>query len=208
MEATRASADERARVWLDEALEKADSPRAFHVAWASAGRKLGRTRVASTDALPLPGWTTAQAGRAALLLTHVGTLEPDAQLALVEDLYYRGEQREREALLKTLHWLPDAGRFTPIGVEACRMHVQTVFDAIACDNPFPAAHFPNASFNQMVLKAIFTETPTRRIVGLADRVTAELVRMVESYASERRAAGRPVPDDCAEIARLLEEKLS
>jgi hypothetical protein len=73
--------------------------------------------------------------------------------------------------------------------------VETVFRAIACDNPYPAAHFPEASFNQMVLKAVFVGAPVSRIVGLSRRATPELRRMAEDYASERRAAGRAVPED-------------
>jgi len=41
--------------------------------------------------------------------------------------------------------------------------------------------------------------PLARMIGLAERTTHELVRMVEAYASERRAAGRPVPGDVALI---------
>ena len=73
---------------------------------------------------------------------------------------------------------------------------------MACENTFPARHFQDLNFNQMVLKAIFTETACRRIVGLATRTTGELARMVEGYASERRAAGRSVPDDCGQIVEL------
>ena len=37
--------------------------------------------------------------------------------------------------------------------------------------------------------------PLRLVPGLADRTDDELVRMVADHADERRAAGRPVPDD-------------
>jgi hypothetical protein len=47
----------------------------------------------------------------------------------------------------------------------------------------------------MVLKAIFIEVPVSRIEGLDRRNGAELRRMARDYASERRAAGRPVPSD-------------
>ena len=50
--------------------------------------------------------------------------------------------------------------------------MEDVFRAIACDNPFPARHFAPASFNQMVLKAIFNGIPVSGIVG-------ELVRIVD-----------------------------
>jgi hypothetical protein len=37
--------------------------------------------------------------------------------------------------------------------------------------------------------------PVSRILGLERRKTPELRRMAADYASERRAAGRPVPAD-------------
>jgi hypothetical protein len=76
-----------------------------------------------------------------------------------------------------------------------------VFEAVACENPFPAAHFPELGMNQMVMKAIFIEVPVARIEGLSGRLGPELRRMLEGYESERLAAGRPVP---ADVSTLLE----
>jgi hypothetical protein len=53
----------------------------------------------------------------------------------------------------------------------------------------------------MVLKAIFIEVPVSRIEGLAQRRGPELERMARDYASERRAAGRPVPSDIDLVLR-------
>ena len=106
-----------------------------------------------------------------------------------------GEPVEREALLHTLSLLPEPDRFLSTAVEACRSNVQTVFEAIACENPYPVRHFPELSFNQMVMKAIFIGIPLPRIVGLLTRVAPTLVRMSNDYAQERMAAGRPVPAD-------------
>jgi hypothetical protein len=47
----------------------------------------------------------------------------------------------------------------------------------------------------MVLKALFVGVPLARVHGLADRKTAELARAVNAFASERRAAGRAIPED-------------
>lgn len=68
--------------------------------------------------------------------------------------------------------------------------------------PHPSRHFPDLNFNQMVLKAVFTGVPVSRIVGLAARASSDLARMAEAYASERRAAGRPVPSDVGHIRDL------
>ena len=70
-----------------------------------------------------------------------------------------------------------------------------MFEALACENPYPAAHFPERNFNQMVLKALFNSIELSRIDGLSGRRNAELSRMARDYAAERRAAGRAVPAD-------------
>jgi hypothetical protein len=70
-----------------------------------------------------------------------------------------------------------------------------VLEALVCENPFPARFMPDLAFNQLIMKAIFNGLSLRRVLGLAERNNAELRRMVEGYASERRAAGRPVPED-------------
>jgi hypothetical protein len=53
------------------------------------------------------------------------------------------------------------------------------------------------AFHHLVPKFLFCEVPISRVVDLSRRVTPELRRMVEAYAAERRAAGRPVPADAA-----------
>jgi hypothetical protein len=98
-------------------------------------------------------------------------------------------------VLRCLALLPAPDRFVPLAVEACRSSIQPLFEAVACENPYPAAYFPEASFNQMVLKALFIGVALPRIRGLKGRVTGELRRMAADYASERRAAARPVPPD-------------
>ncbi|MBI3634605.1 MAG: EboA domain-containing protein [Candidatus Rokubacteria bacterium] len=178
----------------------------FAAAFAAAARRLGKatlTTTADEDAAlarlgitwPLGGWGLDELGRVALLLSAVARLD-DARLeGLVEDCYSHGDVRERQATLRALPLLPAPERFLPIAVDACRSHMQPVFEAIACENPYPATCFPDLNFNQMVLKALFTGVALARIVGLSDRVTPELTRMADDYASERRAAGRTVPAD-------------
>ena len=80
-----------------------------------------------------------------------------------------------------------------------RSNAVDLHEAIACDNPYPAAHLPDAPFNQLVLKAIFNGLSPRRIVGLERRRNRELARMVEAWVSERRLAGRAVPADVAVV---------
>lgn len=195
--------------WLKQQL--AFDKSRFPVAFSAAGRKLGRGPIAPADAERLAQagvpWSSAstadECGRAALVLAAVDALDPGDHVVLVRDLFRRGDVAERQAVLRVLAALPQPARFVDIGIDACRSNMTSVFEAIACDNAYPAAHFPDSALNQMVVKALFTGAPVGRIVGLSGRVTDELVRMVDALASERRAAGRAIPDDIRLISRSV-----
>jgi hypothetical protein len=200
--AQRASAS--AYDWLLARHDELDSDN-FAAVYAGAGRRLGPVpvvlsaaelaRLALASVLAPVGWPLSAVARATLLSALCRKLEPDAQLRLVAGQFKTGDNAERAALLKSLPLLPAPQRFVEIAIDACRSSVQSIFEAIACENPYPARFFPELSFNQLVLKAFFSEIAVQRIVGLHERRSAELVRMAHAYASERRAAGRSVPPD-------------
>lgn len=209
--------EQPAREWLartSAAIGAAPDHGAFLEAFTAAARRLGRARLAPTEeetarlagagvSWPIGTWGADELGRVALLVTAAAHW-PEAELeALVEACYRQADGAEREAMLRALPLLSAPERFLGIAVDACRSHIQPLFDAIACENPYPALHFPELNFNQLVLKALFTGVPLQRILGLEGRVTPELRRMAAGYASERRAAGRSVPPD---IGRLTGER--
>jgi len=187
----------------------------FARAFATAGRELGTASIALTAderaELAREGVTWAAEQRSAdelariAMLVEAGRRLPPARLeGVVQDCYRQGEIRERVAVLRALPFLPPHDRFLALAIEACRSSVQPVFEAIAAENPFPADRFLEPSFNQMVLKAVFTGMPLDRIIGLDARRTPELARMADAYASERRAAGRPIPADLVRL-RIAKE---
>ena len=120
---------------------------------------------------------------------------------LVADVYRGGDSDERRAVLRALPLLAVPERFAALAADACRTSVLPIFEAIACENPFPARHLSALHFNQMVLKALFLDVSLARVLGLDGRRTPELTRMARDYAQERRAAGRAVS---AELAALAE----
>jgi hypothetical protein len=179
----------------------------FLIAWSGCGRRLGRSTLAiapaEADALlaggaPFvpQGWGTDEAGRGLLLLAAVdGSRRPDQIADAVAELFAKGEMREQQALLRVLAHLPEPDLYASLAADAVRTNVLPVLEALALDNPFPARHMPDPAFNQMIMKVIFNDLPLRRVQALPERNRAELRRMVSAYASERRAAGRPVPAD-------------
>ena len=174
---------EAARAWL-EAVALEDKV-GLLAAFSGAARRVGKAPIAVGERGP---WGADEVARAALLLRAYPRIVPD-------ELWAHGDNRERQAVLKVLPLLPDPARFAALAIEACRANVLTVFEAIACENPYPAQHFPELHFNQMVLKAAFNGVRLARIVGLRDRRNPELSRMGSDFAAERRAANRSVPDD-------------
>ena len=177
------------------------------VAYATASQHVGRDSLAldaaAIDELrrTVPGvgfdrWTRDDAARALLLIDRRNSGRTgDAFVADALECFEQGDAREQQSWLRAIALWPEAKAFLPSAIEACRTNIIPVFEALACENPYPAAHFPDRNFNQLVLKAMFNSIELSRIAGLAERRNAELSRMARDYAAERTAAGRSVPAD-------------
>ena len=190
----RARLDSTASTWLDQAIATSGVD-ALAGAYTSAGRHVGRHPLAPSQDerreagdLQLDRWTTEDAARAVLLLAR-------ADAAVTIACYERGDSSEQQSWLKSIAVLPEPERLLPVVIDACRTNILPLFEAVACENPYPARYFPDRNFNQMVLKALFNRVALSRIVGLTGRLNADLTRMAADYAAERRAAGRDVPSD-------------
>jgi hypothetical protein len=198
---------EAAAGWFEQALHevraRGEATDAFLILWSSAGRRLGQatlddpTEEEQELAFFPAGWPADEYGRVLLLQAVLDARLPEVHAALVHELFVTGDLRERHAVLRALPFLPEPERFVATGVEAVRNNALTVLEAIACENPYPARHFSEEAFNQMILKCLFNEISLARVEGLEARVTPELRRMVAGTVSERRAAGRSVPADAA-----------
>lgn len=178
----------------------------FRALFASVPRRLGKAATLTLDSPPelvaaRPHCTLTDYVRLWLLTQALPQLAPTAQADWLLQLFEAGELGEQVSILRVLPLLPDPARFLETGVQACRTNARDVFEAIVCDNPFLAEHFPPLNFNQAIMKAIFMEVPISRVSELARRITPELSRMAKGYASERRAAGRPVPNDAEFLAQ-------
>ncbi|MEJ7728038.1 MAG: EboA domain-containing protein [Polyangiaceae bacterium] len=199
----RSHLDADSCAWLDKALASiAEQPfaeaRALN-AFALASRKLRGAAGLAAASLPEALRSLPETGAGALarmvLLTAAVEASGAAAPALVAELFRQGDSDEKCAVLHALPLLDEPARFVDVAVNACRSSVQPVFEAVACDTPYAAQRFGDAAFAQMVLKALFVGIPLERVQGLRERTNPELSRMAHGYASERRAAGRTVPED-------------
>jgi hypothetical protein len=205
----RECTDAAAARWLDDATPRAatGSRDELLALYTAASRKLGTAPLGLADdapfgdawsGVPLDRWTLEDAGRTLLLLArHDAAASPDAGAADAVACYEQGDAREQQSWLRGVALLPEPARHLPLVIDACRTNILPVFEAVACENPYPARYFPERNFNQVVLKALFNGVALARIAGLAARANPELARMATDYAAERRAAGRSIPADIA-----------
>jgi len=198
---------------LARRLEDAPPPRvvdhdAFLAGFSAAARRFGDALLCldpeESDRLTRSGVDWPIASKLCEMWRVVALVElPDgADLEpLVRECYRTGDTGERRAVLRALPLLREPERFVALAVDACRTSVLPIFEAACCENPYPARHFPELHWNQMILKAVFLGVPLNRVIGLPGRLGPEIERMANDYASERRAAGRDVPEDLKLLVR-------
>lgn len=185
--------------WMAQTAERLATltPVTLRVAYARVPRQLGPAANPVESREPTRHWSLVDWARAWLVVRALERFPASEWTRVLEQLFEGGELGEQVSLLRAVGALPEPSRFVELAVSACRTNATAVFEAIACQNPYPALYFPEPSFNQMVMKAVFMDLPLARIVGLARRNNPELARMARDFAAERRAAGRPVPADLA-----------
>ncbi|MCD6024194.1 MAG: hypothetical protein K0Q91_1110 [Fibrobacteria bacterium] len=189
-------------------LEAGAPDNVLHLAFGQAPRRAGEKRGAPLNASPaeqaearavhsgwdLHDWTVDQAMRAALLLSLPSdkkSASPDSMRAILA-LHQTADLGEHVALARALFLLPGAADAQHVAREAARSNMGDVFRAISQRNPYPAAHFDETAWNQMVAKCVFTDVPLRTVLGLDARANEALARMLLDLAQERKAAGRPL----------------
>jgi hypothetical protein len=138
-------------------------------------------------------WSADEAARVLILgASHGG--DDQAFAARVDRLCTTAEVTEHIAYLKGFAIFPAPTLLYGRAREGVRSAITPIFAAIACHNPYPFDHFDEDAWNQMVVKAVFNGVPIETIVGLRERRNGDVVQMMRDLVSERRAAGRPLPD--------------
>lgn len=193
-------------VWLRaqcDALAAGAPERALHLAFGQALRRAGREPLRATPSesaaaaslhpgFDLADWTTGDAARAALLLSRPSV--PESTRAVLS-LFQTADLGEHVALVRALFLQPDAAALLHIAREAIRSNMGDVFSAISQRNPYPAEHFDDIAWNQMIVKCLFVELPLRGVHGIDARANADLARMLAELARERWAAGRAISSE-------------
>jgi len=187
-----AAAIRAAHPWTIHAVEqvRADATRAARL-FAAAGREVGREPLSAEPFAP----TADDAARSAIVAALADT---GADPAVAVALYRRGDDAERRGVLRGLDAIAAP---TPAWSQA---GLELVVDALRANDTrlvaaalgrFAADYLDDHAWRHGVLKCVFLGIPLSVVVALDTRADEELAAMAERFAAERRAAGRPVPDD-------------
>jgi hypothetical protein len=136
-------------------------------------------------------WSLAQTARSYLLLAYA-----QHQLNFFKDtidkLLSAADIQELITIYQALPLFPEPEKFLLAATNGIRSNMQSVFDAIALNNPYPENYFPELAWNQLILKTLFVESPIQQVIGLKRRVNPALARALINTAKERFAANRMI----------------
>jgi hypothetical protein len=204
--------------WLAEtAVLSHHSTRQFNTAFVSIPRKTGRAVIhfttqqaeALAEARPhftIDNWTVDRLCRAWILL-QVDAAKEDEYFHSIENLFLSAEMNELVALYSSLPLLQYPKLWRNRCTEGIRTNIGTALEAIICNNPYPSEQLTEAAWNQLVMKAFFTDKPIHQVVGLDERGNKDLAIMLSDYANERWAASRTVnPQLWRCVSKFIDEK--
>jgi len=189
--------------WILEQEDAIKSrPNEIEVSFVAVNRRVGKKLVhlsssqeAQVDRLmpgfKISGWDRHRLVRLGLLLS-IKNQTCTEYVSLVEQLFRHADVNELIALYSSLSVLEYPNEWVFRCTEGIRSNMGSVLDAIMYDNPYPASYLNESAWNQLVLKAFFTDKDLGRIVGLYERLNDALIASLLGYAQERMAAGRTV----------------
>ncbi len=190
--------------WLSAEVEKLRQPPRsdFGAAFVLMPRKTGKGQVNLAPELSakvklvrkgmsVENWSIDRIARTYLLMC----LPPEPRenyVRTIENLFLTAEMNELIALYGALPLLAYPDQWRARCAEGIRSNIGQVLEAIMCDNPYPSEQLDVPAWNQLVLKAIFTEKPLLRIIGFRERANSQLAQSISDFAHERWAARREV----------------
>jgi hypothetical protein len=162
---------------------------------------------AAIPGFSVDSWTVDHLGRAYLLM-NLDRSNKEEYFRKIENLFLAAEMSEQVALYSSLPLLAHPELWVKRCSEGIRSNIGIVLEAIMYNNPYPSQSLEQAAWNQLVLKAFFTDKEIGKIVGIDQRANKELAYIISDYAHERWAAGRELnPNMWRLVGPFIDDKL-
>jgi len=183
-------------------VQKGEKSSALPEAFSMISGKTGNKRIATgaiaqsaagmaAGEIDIQDWTIDRLSRVWLIM-QIDSSDKTAYLAKIKALFSGASMNEQVALYSALPVLAYPQEWKMRCAEGIRSNIGSVLDAIMYENPYPFHFLDEAAFNQMILKAFFTDKRVDRIIGMDQRANRELANILADYAHERWTAGRTV----------------
>lgn len=177
-------------------------PAELYAAFAAIPRITGKKLIPSDNAVQeqvstirtgfiITNWSIDRLARVWLVM-QLDATDKDKYFQIISNLFVAADVNEQVALYSSLPVLAYPEIWASRCSEGIRSNIADVLTAIMCNNPYPSENLDDAAWNQLVLKAFFTEKPVEQIVGLDIRRNEKLGSTLLDYAHERWAAHRHV----------------
>jgi len=178
--------------WFDNAIHDVqsdhDSQEPQLLLSAMASRNLTATGIPDLQ----DAWNTDEAARVILLQTYIDSTQ-NSHYDAIWQAYRIGDEKEKAAYIKGLSILDPEGELLDIALHTGRTNNVYLFSSIALNNPYPAKHYDNRAFEQLVLKALFLDLNINHIRSLPQRLRENLSNVCMDLVHERLAADRNPP---------------
>lgn len=205
--------------WLEEKVilireEKGSTQ--LNLSFAAVPRKTGRQLIKITgderkiieyvhNGFCIDDWTVDRLSRLWLLM-QTDSSGKNVYCQKIENLFKGAEMNELAALYSSLFFFAYPQEWKKQCAEGIRSNIGIALEAIMYNNPYPFKYLDDLAWNQLVLKAFFTEKNVNRIIGLDERANKELALILIDYANERWAAHRSVnPQLWRLVAKFIDE---
>ena len=200
-ELIRSNINEEAWTWLSDKFFSLDI-KSINSAFAMMPRKTGKLPIIITSeqeaeietlksGFSLKGWTADKLARTCLIL-HIDPSDKRKYFNTIDNLFLAAEVQELVALYASLSLFAWPEEWEMRCAEGIRSNIGLVLESIMYNNPYPTIYLDEKAWNQLVLKAFFTDKDLNKIAGIDKRANAELAATLCDYAHERWAANRSI----------------
>lgn len=163
----------------------------FYISFSTCARFIIKKDIKSTG---FEQFNNLELTRLCLLLTI-----PNSNFEQFKSVFFpifeTADVAEQEALYLSFDFLPFKKELASKFALGISTNIGSVFDKLALNNAYPHKYLSEDSFNQLVIKTIFTDRNILEIVGLKSRLNQELSRMANELLAERKAANRFIREE-------------
>ncbi len=206
--------------WLKDSsilANESSSFNKFKVAFSLVSRKVPNQSIKTNSSqeeelkkqygLTITNWDLQRLCRIWMILK-IDASDKERYKSKINELFRDAEMNELATMYAALPILAYPDSWISRCAEGIRSNIGSVLDAIILNNPYPAAFLDETAWNQLILKAFFTDKDTAQIIGVKERANENLAKSLQDYIDERKAANRPIKDQLWEMLKInkLENK--